>query len=1264
MTRTLDLGRIYRDLKDFQLATVDHVAERLYGADATTRVLVADEVGLGKTLVARGLIARTIEHHLRQDTGRIDIVYICSNADIARQNIGRLNVLGAYDFDLATRITLLPQILPDLQRNRINFVSFTPGTSFNLRSSEGRQEERELLYRMLRRLWGSGVVRAWQRDTKVFAGSAGYDNFHNRIRRGADAFDVTLAEEFKVKLDALDAARAPGTPTMQERFQHLRERLARFPDPSRVPDEVRVERAEFIGTLREALARSCVQALEPDLVILDEFQRFKHIFDDTDPAGELARELFDHDDVRVVLLSATPYKMYTLSDEPDEDHYADFLNTLDFLVGEEQSAQLAAQVQAYRRALFDVGGPGLAAARDAKQRLEASLRGCMTRTERLAVTADRSGMLSEQPCRDLRLDADEVRRYVALSRLADEVEVGGALAYWQATPYPLSFMDGYELDRRVERRIEDPLSNGGLEHLDADRLALSRADVEAYEQLDPANSRLRWLVSEMVDSGAWQLLWVPPSLPYYALDGAYANPKLAGFTKKLVFSAWRVVPTVIGAMLSYAAERRMVQAGDPAAVNTTEARARFSGLLRFQRSEGRLTGMPVLAMLHPSPALAELGDPREIASSMGGVGPPVSRDVVFRRVRDRVAERLASLTAGAPTDGPEDETWYWAAPLLLDLDRDTDGTRAWFERWDLAERFVDLGSGVSGESVPAGWREHVDEAVAFVDDAARLGARPESLGRVPDDLVDVVAELALGGPGVVALRALSRIGESGVDDQAIRTHAGHLAWGLRHMFNLLDVTSLLRAGVVGRQREDAYWRLVLRHCIDGCLQAVLDEHAHVVREWLGLTAARGDALLGPVSERMHEALTMRTVNYSVRHFAQRNGSVEIDKQRMRGLFALRFGDKDTDDAQTLQRSSTVRKAFNSPFRPFVLATTSVGQEGLDFHTWCHAVVHWNLPGNPVDLEQREGRVHRYKGHAVRRNVAADHRAAAFGGDPDPWTAMFDAAVGERGDDENELVPFWVYPREDGARIERYVPALPLSRDARQLADLKRSMAAYRMVFGQPRQEDLVAFLNDRLDDAELERLMTELRIDVTPPPLAAGRREELYGTPPASIPEPEAEESVTAREPSPRERLYERFWIRFLAELPRMPPLPYPPRSSSRRSYVLTASGISYAGYSLAFAGGGRLRIEFWIDAPGREQQRERWRHFVTHRAAIERRYGAALSWEELPESRLSRVATYYPERADIFAEDRWSDYRDWLLQSTGRLQNAITPAIDALRRP
>ena len=175
--------------------------------------------------------------------------------------------------------------------------------------------------------------------------------------------------------------------------------------------------------------------------------------------------------------------------------------------------------------------------------------------------------------------------------------------------------------------------------------------------------------------------------------------------------------------------------------------------------------------------------------------------------------------------------------------------------------------------------------------------------------------------------------------------------------------------------------------------------------------------------------------------------------------------------------------------------TSIGQEGLDFHPYCHAVVHWDLPSNPVDLEQREGRVHRYKGHAVRKNVAAAFGPRVLrelGQDddsmlPDPWERTFAHAVGERPPDATDLVPFWIsQPPEgvEGAAIERHVLALPLSREHGRLADLRRSLAVYRMAFGQPRQEDLVEYLLEHVPQETVEAVLDELRVDLSPP---AGR---------------------------------------------------------------------------------------------------------------------------------------------------------------------------------
>ena len=45
--------------------------------------------------------------------------------------------------------------------------------------------------------------------------------------------------------------------------------------------------------MRRLLARVCLTALEPDLIIMDEFQRFKRLLEEDSEAGELARDLFE-----------------------------------------------------------------------------------------------------------------------------------------------------------------------------------------------------------------------------------------------------------------------------------------------------------------------------------------------------------------------------------------------------------------------------------------------------------------------------------------------------------------------------------------------------------------------------------------------------------------------------------------------------------------------------------------------------------------------------------------------------------------------------------------------------------------------------------------------------------------------------------------------------------------------------------------------------------------------------------------------------------
>lgn len=59
---SFDAAPVLARLKPFQRATVEHVFERLFGTDdPTDRFLVADEVGLGKTMIARGVVAKLLE---------------------------------------------------------------------------------------------------------------------------------------------------------------------------------------------------------------------------------------------------------------------------------------------------------------------------------------------------------------------------------------------------------------------------------------------------------------------------------------------------------------------------------------------------------------------------------------------------------------------------------------------------------------------------------------------------------------------------------------------------------------------------------------------------------------------------------------------------------------------------------------------------------------------------------------------------------------------------------------------------------------------------------------------------------------------------------------------------------------------------------------------------------------------------------------------------------------------------------------------------
>jgi hypothetical protein len=325
-------------------------------------------------------------------------------------------------------------------------------------------------------------------------------------------------------------------------------------------------------------------------------------------------------------------------------------------------------------------------------------------------------------------------------------------------------------------------------------------------------------------------------------------------------------------------------------------------------------------------------------------------------------------------------------------------------------------------------------------------------------------------PGNIAWRALGRL----VHDQDDVTADGHwraaaiLASGLRSMFRRIETTLLLDR--LCQEKEEAYWRSILRYSAWGNLQAALDEYLHHLALAEGVTNL-DDASLVKFADAAASAIALRPSRYEAFNPLTPDQPIAFTSR-----FALRYGGRRQNEETS--RQPEVRRAFNSPFWPFVLATTSVGQEGIDFHWWSHALLHWNTPANPVDFEQREGRVDRYGGHAVRRNIANRHsRAILVSDDPNPWRAAYRVAIDET-DVYGEFAPEWVYPGP--AKIERHVTPYPLSVDRTRLSRVKEDLALYRLTFGQPRQEDMLELLRHR-GVADQPNRLRELGLNLAPP---------------------------------------------------------------------------------------------------------------------------------------------------------------------------------------
>lgn len=1013
----------------FQEAAVEHITARLTDPHGSRRFLLADEVGLGKTIVARGVIERLRD---RKRSGPLHVIYLCSNGEIAEQNRRKLDPEAESPIG---RITELAR-KPSASQRDVLLYSFTPGTS--LREGTGIVWERRLLLYLIRRILAEDVSRReWREYFRCSAGEEGWLR-DTRPRALYQEFARVCSSLFQDELGrSWRAQEQDGISTVRA----LRDGVAAF-DGS--PEQKRA-RNRVVGNLRGAMQRVALRTVNPDLVILDEIQRFRDVLDDAANPAHLASVLFGNR-APVLILSATPYRLFTLRHEIDElgESHEEFYRTIEFLFERDGDTpkKIRADLVEFGRRLRTIPLEGARDTQllDLKREIETELRRVVCRTERNWYVLDqRSGVteravLNELPCREELEEYFRIRR--GLGRYLDGT--GETTEFWKSAPSVVSFLDAnYAL----------------LRHLRADGVLLPRAlltDPDDVADLSRRNQRLRHLIDLAFGSEEEPpTLWTAPAYTYWHDQFFGAEPK----RKVLVFSGWRFVPKVVAIVASRVASERL--GGD---ADASSQPLRFSERGAFH----------VFDLCFPSPALAGIVNPR--SPEPGRVPGDFSAEDLLEITERRLSARLRRLGVQI-VDGSGDPMWR-AVARLESAEESREAVEQTLRRRIAGER---------EESAPfqsiLGWMQDNRSEVRLT--RARL--RHLTLVATFSPAVSLVRALCSVHSRTSVLEAFDQLVSLGfgalrnylnrsVVQQAIRRHGARVAW------------TPARSG-----DEHGYAEHVLLYACDAHLLAVLDEYLYFL--------SHADQCDSPESaiERLGEVWSLSRGSRRSNGHKGRGDSVRIDPDvHVHAThFALAFGEDVARDAGPGEsdgesmRKSIVRQAFNSPFWPFVLATTSIGQEGLDFHLYCRDVFHWNLPSNPVDLEQREGRILRRDGLAVRSSIARDWplaEVAANLSDPEtnPWGAVFARLTSgpEAEHDRHGLHPHWIYECREPPRtvlIERHVRTFAHSRDAARYERLKSGLALYRLVFGQPSQEDLLDDLHNRLEDLGSERRSLALR---------------------------------------------------------------------------------------------------------------------------------------------------------------------------------------------
>ncbi|NLM21236.1 MAG: DEAD/DEAH box helicase family protein [Peptococcaceae bacterium] len=1043
-----------RVLKDFQRETVNRI-EYLF-RNGQNRVLVADEVGLGKTLIARGVVVKTARMRFEEGDDLFKVIYICANQNIANQNIRKLKVYSKASIgDIAeTRLSMQHLCITEQERDEnvrkgyIQLIPLTPDTSFRMTKGGGSVNERALMYALLVRI---DFLEEYKKELETLLIHEAKKEWPLKCKYYRDKVN-----ECEVKTKGIYPANILAK--ILDYFSQdndLKDMLISHLRSIRNNTAKKQSDRFVINKLRIMFAKISVSMLQPDLVIMDEFQRFKYLIasDENSEIGILARKFLNNKDTRILLLSATPYKLYSTLDEINEyhldEHYCEFFDVMKFLFNSDKKFAEFKRIWSNYSVMLNELKEGDTAILQLKKQAEDAMYRGVCRTERIGAV-DIGDYIDDSAVKEhLAIQEYDIKSYLDAGKLLKDIGADFTLPvdYVKSSPYLLSFMRNYKLKEKIEKYFKNNPDRVNMAK--SKLLWLDTSRIDRYEELPKVNARLECLMKNSFSNESELYLWVPPSKPYYEFKGVYKNSK--GFSKILVFSAWEMVPRMIATLVSYEAERRTVgrlyrQIKNEDRKNTryfADASKRFpTPRMRFNVQNGEPRGMNMFNLLYPSKYLADLYKP--IACMNEGL----RLSEIEKKLKKEIEAALVTLKKYRGITNRQDDRWYYLAPMLLDGPE-------YVEEWlgalrnEIAQNTDNVEGGDDRGNI--GLKLHLDRLEEMYFNRENLG-----LGKEPKDLVPTLVNMAIASPAVCLYRT----------NGGNLSKATALARVFINRFNTTEATAIVALAYRRYKDDMSHWKNVLRYCKDGNFQAMIDEYHHLLSEAIGFVDEKDKQEV--IFRTMMDALQIHSASYDIDTFSNFKARIEGRKNKhvkLRSHFAVGFTKGEGDSTKSINRKENVRNAFNSPLRPFVLATTSIGQEGLDFHNYCRKIMHWNLPANPVDLEQREGRINRFKCLAIRQSVAEKYGTIKI--KKDVWKEIFEEAVKqEKKEGKPDLVPFWCLGNGYKYKIERIVPMYPLSKDVAKYEKLIKILSLYRLTLGQARQEELLEYIFNTIEDWE------------------------------------------------------------------------------------------------------------------------------------------------------------------------------------------------------